>query len=423
MAQTLVRSVARAFFTAPEDRRMILIVDALVLHSTLRDDDLSLLMNLNTKDLHRICAKLKEERFLQIHNRPEIREGKDKATNRTYYFIDYRQAIDAIKYRTFKLDKKVQGDAIPAQEKKEYFCLVCKAEWTQMEVLDNVDIHRGFMCHRCDNILKFEPDREAGGHELSTRLNSQLKFIIDVLPKLDTVTIPEGDFETAHARALPVIRDAANQVAASVVVEGFARPTAVRGMANTGPQSIAISITDTDGPTEAEKEAERARKEEVAQMNALPSWHTTSTVTGLSYALNANPTAVHRSEEDDAKKPDESAADAAHDREMEALFKSLDEQRRKELEEEEEDDNDEDDDEGGEDEDEEDDDDVKGRDVEFVDVSADVSTLGEKRLASSGPTSAAETPASERPSKKVKVEEPADDGESEDDDDLQFEDV
>lgn len=44
---------------------MILIVDAIVLHSTLRDDDLSYLMNLNTKDLNRICGKLEEERLLR----------------------------------------------------------------------------------------------------------------------------------------------------------------------------------------------------------------------------------------------------------------------------------------------------------------------------------------------------------------------
>ncbi|KAI2602430.1 hypothetical protein GGR54DRAFT_624391 [Hypoxylon sp. NC1633] len=410
MAQTLVRSVARAFFTLPEDRRMILIVDALVLHSTLRDDDLSYLMNLNTKDLHRVCRRLEEERFLMIHYRSEVREGKEKPSPRTYYYIDYRQAIDAIKYRTFKLDKKVQGDAIPAQEKKEYFCTFCKSEWTMLEVLDNVGPH-GFLCHRCGSLLNFDPDREAGGHEVSTRLNSQLKFIIDVLPKLDTAAIPEGDFETAHAAAIPVVRDAANQVAPSVVVESLAKPTAVKGMANTGPQSIAISITDTDGPTEAEKEAERARKEEAAQMNALPSWHTTSTVTGLSYAGNTNPAALPKADEDDAKKPDELATDAAHERQIQELFRSLEEaNRRKELEDEEE---------------EDEDDDAESEGADFVDISTNVSSMGEKRLASSGPTSAADTPGSEeRPFKKVKVlQEPTNGGESEDDDDVQFEDV
>ncbi|KAI1482917.1 hypothetical protein F4774DRAFT_369560 [Daldinia eschscholtzii] len=413
MVQTLVRSVVRAFYTNPEDRRMILIIDALVRHTTLRDNDLSYLMHLNTKDLHRICGKLKEDHLLQIHLRPEIREGKEKPQNRIYYYIDYRQAIDAIKYRTFLLDKKVQGESTPQQEKKEYFCPLCKAEWTMLDVVDNNDPVRGFLCHRCNTVLVFDPDREAGGHELSTRLNSQIKFIIEVLPKLDAVNIPDVDFETLLSQAAPVYRDEANKIAPSVVVESLAKPTAVRGMANTGPQSIAISITDTDGPTEAEKEAERARKEEVAQMNALPEWHTRSTVSGLSFGGGSNSAVAAKKDETGDKKPDELVGDASHDEAMEELFKNLqksqaEEARRK-----------------AEQEAEEDDEDVEeSEDEEFVEISANVSSTGDKRPASSGPTSAADTPTSEdRPSKKVKLEEPANGGDSEDEDDVQFEDV
>ncbi|KAI0377424.1 hypothetical protein F5Y04DRAFT_273093 [Hypomontagnella monticulosa] len=412
MAQTLVRSVARAFYTDPEERRQILIIDALVFHSTLRDDDLSLLMHLNTKDLHRICNKLREDRLLQVHARSEIREGKEKASSRTYYYIDYRQAIDAIKYRTFMIDKQVQGESNTTQEKKEYFCDFCKAEWTSLDVLNNHDPNRGFLCHTCNTVLRFDPDRQAGGHELSNRLNNQLKFIIEVLPKLDTVTIPEADFEATLANAIPVVRNATNQVAASVAAD-TEKPAAVKGLTNTGPQSIAISITDTDGPTEAEKEAERLRKEEVANMNALPSWHTTSTVTGLSFAGNAKAAKDAKADGDPLKKSDDSAVDATHDQAMDELFKTLqksqqEEARRKQEEE----DDDEDEDEG------------ESEGEEFVDISANVSSIGEKRFASSGPTSAADTPTSDdRPNKRVKVEEPTSNGDSEDDDDMQFEDV
>ncbi|KAI0135298.1 hypothetical protein F4814DRAFT_400502 [Daldinia grandis] len=416
MVQTLVRSVVRAFYTNPEDRRMIIIIDALVRHTTLRDDDLSYLVHLNGKDLHKVCGKLKEDHLLQIHMRPELEKDKDKPRNRTYYYIDYRQAVDAIKYRTFLLDKKVQGESTPQQEKKEYFCPLCKAEWTMLDVVDNNDPVRGFLCHRCNTVLIFDPDREAGGHELSTRLNSQIKFIIEVLPKLDTITIPDADFETLYSQAAPVYRDEANRVAPSIAVESLGKPTAVRGMANTGPQSIAISITDTDGPTEAEKEAERARKEEVAQMNALPEWHTRSTVSGLSFGGGANSTSGVKTDDDSVKMPDESVGDTSHDKAMEELFKTLqksqaEEARRKAEKEAEEDDED-----GEEDE--------ESEDEEFVEISANISSIGEKRLASSGPTSAADTPTSEdRPPKKVKLAEPTNGGESEDEDEMQFEDV
>jgi transcription initiation factor TFIIE subunit alpha len=34
---------------------------------SLRDDDLAYLIGMNTKDLHKICAKLKEDRLLEVY--------------------------------------------------------------------------------------------------------------------------------------------------------------------------------------------------------------------------------------------------------------------------------------------------------------------------------------------------------------------
>lgn len=410
LAQTLVRSVVRAFYDPREvDTRHIVIVDALITHSALRDDDLSYLMAQNTKDMTKICANLQADRFIHQHVRAELREGQQKATSRKYYYIDYRQAIDAIKWRVYHLDKSVQGNAVPAAEKKEYFCTLCKSDWTAMEVLDNTS-EKGFLCHRCGSVLIHDPERQSGGHEQSTRLNNQLKFITDLLPQLDSVEIPNNTFETALEAARPVVRDATNQVAPSVVVESSDKPTAVRGMTDTGPKSIAISITATNGPSDAEKDAERARKEKIAQQNALPSWHTSSTVTGISYDATESKTLVGKIEED--KKPDMDSLDSKEDTAAsQAYWAKLAEEAEAERKAAEEDDGDEDD----EDEDEEFED--------AIPASVNTSFAAEKRVASSGDTSAAETPASEdRPAKKVKVEEPTADAES-DEEDVAFEDV
>lgn len=159
-----------------------------------------------------------------------------------------------------------------------------------MEVLDSVG-PEGFVCHRCQHTLTFEADRNAGGHEQSTRLNDQFKFISELLPKIDTVHIPECDFDRALAKARPVVRDATHQRAETIAADnGANRPMAVKGLTNTGPQSIAINISTSDGPTEAEKAAEKAHKERIAKQNALPSWMSNSTVTGDSFTANSDQT-------------------------------------------------------------------------------------------------------------------------------------
>lgn len=184
----------------------------------------------------------------------------------------------------YTIDKDVQGTTQRTSEKKDYFCSNCKAEWTLLEVVDNGS-PEGLLCHRCGHVLTRATEQNSGGHEQSTRLNEQLKFISDLLKKIDDVHIPECDFDRALAKARRVVRDATHQVAATIPVDsGINRPMAVKGLTNTGPQSISVNISTAEGASEAEKMAEVARKEKLAAQNALPAWMSNSTVTGESFA-------------------------------------------------------------------------------------------------------------------------------------------
>ncbi|TDZ29576.1 Transcription initiation factor IIE subunit alpha [Colletotrichum spinosum] len=369
IAKTLVKSVMRAFY----ETRHILIIDALIIHSALRDDDLAYLMATNTKDLHKACGKLREDRFLAVYTRLEYREdpknpeAKPRPVNRTYYYIDYRQTIDAIKWRVYTVDKQIQGTTVPASERKEYFCGRCKAEWTQMEVLDN-----------------------------STRLNNQFKFITELLPAIDNVVVPDNTFDVAISKALPVVRDASYQLVSTVPVSSL-QPTAVKGLDNVGPKSMSVSISTTEGPSEAEKAADKARKEKIAQQNALPSWMSNSTVTGESFSTQAGPTPASKVEEADDKDAVAQSTDNREHAELDDYFARLKAEQAAEaarvLEEE-----------GSDNEEEE-------------DAFEDVTPVGDAT-----PVPKPEAPAEidESTAKRVKVEMP-EDGES--DEDLEFEDV
>lgn len=219
------------------------------------------------------------------HIRSELRDGQQRPVNRTYYFIDYRQTIDAIKWRVYKMDKEVQGNVVPANEKKEYFCARCGAEWTQMEVLDKYG-PSGFLCHRCNSVLKHAKENQSSEHQRSTRMHNQLKFITDLLLQIDSGEVPEYTFDGAFEKRRPVVRDATHQIALSTGVDPTNRPTAVKGLANMGPTKISVEISSTNGPSEEEKLAELARKEQVAKQNQLPAWIAQSTVSGASHVLD-----------------------------------------------------------------------------------------------------------------------------------------
>ncbi|KAH8671993.1 hypothetical protein BGZ60DRAFT_406327 [Tricladium varicosporioides] len=439
LAQQLVRSCVRSFY----DTKHILVIDALIIHSAVRDDDMAYLMGMNTKDLHKLCGRLKEDRFLAVHTRPEIKEGQQRPMNRTYYYIDYRATIDSIKWRVYLIDKQVQGNTVPALERKEYFCPRCKSEWTVMEVLDKTGPD-GFLCHRCDFLLEQVTNNNQGGHEQSTKLNAQFKFITELLPKIDQAVIPENNFEQALSSAVKVNRDETNPASETAPLDAAAeRPTAVKGLTNTGPTSIAVTITASEGPTEADIAAEKARKKKTAEQNALPVHFTHSTISGEQVKFGANTGSHLESAEPDKKAAGYDTPSANGDStEIDALFAKLKEEQAKEAQQEQDEEYETDD---------EDDEDMGFEDVIPTGTGSGVGTpassFGEGKLTGvpSGLASALKKPSASgsgtstgvtspvtgpntpnedgRPAKKVRIEEPTPKDEEESEEDVEFEDV
>jgi transcription initiation factor TFIIE subunit alpha len=283
IASTLIRSVARAFYSV--DPSYIIIIDALIVHSTLRDDDLAILLGTQTKHLRKLCGRLREDGLISVHSRAELREGAQRPFNRDYYFINYHRAIDAVKYRMKVMSNSIEKKySQTADEKKEYFCPQCKAEWTQMEVLDSVDDQFNFLCKTCYHLLSMRQEESNGaGHEVQSRLNAQLAPFELLMRQIDSAEIPENDFDTALANARPINRDESINPAARTEVVGRNTglpPATVRGL-KTGPEKVEITLMDnSQASKDLEQAAEAERKAKLANQNQMPAWYTTSTVTG-----------------------------------------------------------------------------------------------------------------------------------------------
>jgi transposase-like protein len=321
----------------------------------------------------------------------------------------------------YTITKDAQGTTEQTTEKKDYRCPFCKAEWTTMEAVDNHGPD-GFLCHRCSHVL-VETDRDTGGHEQSTRVNDQFQFIRELLPQIDAVHIPECDFDRAFAKARPVVRDETNRVAHTIALDSAAnKPMAVKGLANTGPQSISVNISTSEGASEAEKEAEKARREKIAQQNALPAWMSNSTVTGESFSEIPGTGLPSLKQENSAGEDErDRQADSTAIAQIDDIFEKIKAEQAEQRMRQQEQDEDEDEDYGS-DEDED--------DFEDVPATGNISGFGTpgasgiKREQSGDGDSAAE-----QQNKRMKIEheikrdEAAEDSVEDDDDNLEFEDV
>lgn len=343
IAKVLVRTVTRVFY----DTEQIIVIDALVNHGAISAADLSLVMDegKNHKKVQKYAAKLREGGLVSVYVRSETREGAQKPTNREYYYIDYRRAVDCIKYRIHMLDEKIKAISKPTQEKKDYYCPRCSSQWTTMEALDHVDMTRGgFLCKRCDFPLKSrntEEEAEPEADDTPAKFNKQFKPLLDILQQIDSATVPAVTGEEAVANAKPVPRDEYINPAqkTEVMVDEKLRPTAVKGL-TTGPEKVEITISTEEENTAAERAKLAAHKAKIAASNELPVWATHSTVAGEAAAAKANGDAAGAA--DSANGMESAEEKKTNTLELDAYFAALKHEQERVAKEDEDDDEDDD---------------------------------------------------------------------------------
>ncbi|KAJ9224684.1 hypothetical protein DTO169C6_2935 [Paecilomyces variotii] len=314
LANTLIRSVVRAFY----ETRHILVVDALFIHSVLHAEDLAYLLCMQQKDLRKLCGRLREDRLIAVHTRTELRDGSTRPVNREYYYIPLHPVIDAIKYRVSKLTSTIKAQYTPSQERKEYICLRCKAEWTELDVLSLVG-EEGFECQNCGAILERTEDVKGAegidrtGHEKNSKLMAQLDKMLKLLKQIDSVEVPPNDFETAWDHKIDVVRNQQINPTRQAVAVPSKQQQTVRGIARTDAAALEVSLTSSAEKSAAEQAEEAARKAALEKQNALPVWHTHSTVStsaGNLTQIKTETDGVVKSEiKEEEQKPDIDALD------------------------------------------------------------------------------------------------------------------
>jgi transcription initiation factor TFIIE subunit alpha len=223
--------------------------------------------------------------------RAEIRDGSTRPVNREYYYIPLHPVVDAIKFKVSKLTSTIKAQYTPSEERKEYVCLRCGAEWTELDVL-SLYSDEGFECQNCGAILERTEDVKGAegidrtGHEKNSKLMAQLDNMLKLLKQIDSVEIPPNDFETAWQHKVDVIRNQQTHPTRAAIVVPSKQQEAVRGNLKTDATALEISLTSTEEKSAAEQAEEAARKAALEKQNALPVWHTHSTVSTTAGNVN-----------------------------------------------------------------------------------------------------------------------------------------
>ncbi|KAK4624556.1 Transcription initiation factor IIE subunit alpha [Fulvia fulva] len=362
LALELIRTTVRAFYPTEH----VLVIDALAVLSTASDQDLASILGVQPKQLRRSCGRLKEDGLLSVQTRQEKRTdgtsgymmqpGKERMTNRDWYYLNYHRAIDSIKYRMYRLDKHIESMGAPTTEKKDLTCLRCKSAYTYLEASDSLDAETGaFICKRCNATLEdIDQEERANENESMKRLNLQMQKLTSLMQQIDAAVVPENDFQTALSKQIKIARTDANPGARTETVDvpkGGSLQSA-KGI-EIQPEKIAVQVQDDeDVKREAAAKDEAAKKEREARQNALPEWISKSTITDNMTVVGAKEAAERRArevhaggaikEEGGEKKPDAGKQDDVMADYWAQLAAEKEKEAQQTREEEEEDDDDED---------------------------------------------------------------------------------
>lgn len=319
LATDLLRTVVRAFYP-PEH---VLVIDALVIHSTLPRHDLGHLLGMQDKALGKVCGRLREDGLLAVQTRAERRAdcnggfstpssaivGKDggagtgmkeRYTNREWYYLHFHRAIDSIKYRMYKLHKYVEALGAPTTETKDHACPRCHAQWTDLEVMDRFDPATGaFLCRRCGHALDaVEDDARASENESMKRLNGQLAGILQLMQQIDASSVPENDFQSALRNQKPIVRGEAHPGQKMEVLDLPKHNLQSSKGLEMQPEKISVTLQDEEDVRRANREAEeQERRAREARQNLLPEWIAKSTVSGDVTTVGAKEEQLRRERE------------------------------------------------------------------------------------------------------------------------------
>ncbi|KAF8331291.1 uncharacterized protein EI90DRAFT_3057414 [Cantharellus anzutake] len=240
-------------------------------------------------------------------------EQKDPASNRSsvrrYYYIDYPLFCNLVKFGIADMHRVIDEKLRNELADKGYICPNCKKTFAMLDAYQLADPFRGglFFCDLCgtevvdntDGVGMGESGSAAGREDRMQRFNKGTETIQSLLKKTDEIKFPSFDIAQwvhAHNVAAHMAANALPSGAGGALgTSAMGKPgdgLAIAGAHGTGAphtQKVSVEIID-EKDSEERKKALEAAALATRQQNAMPAWHTHSTVSGEVTALGLKET-------------------------------------------------------------------------------------------------------------------------------------
>ncbi|XP_059162243.1 general transcription factor IIE subunit 1-like [Physella acuta] len=183
----LVRLIVRGFYSMEH----AVVIDMLVRHPCVKEDDLAELLKFERKHLRSVLNMLKTDKFLKSRMRVETDE-EGHTTRHTFYFINYSVFVNVVKYKLDHMRRKIETDERDNTSRSSFKCPNCQKTYTDYEVGELLDPSTGeLVCTFCQVTVEEDessvPKQDA--RTLLARFNEQIKPIYELLKRCEDVRL------------------------------------------------------------------------------------------------------------------------------------------------------------------------------------------------------------------------------------------
>ncbi|EEQ82573.1 hypothetical protein NCER_100681 [Vairimorpha ceranae BRL01] len=185
--KVLIKTVVRKFY---EPHHSIL-VDIILENILIYDTELQKLMKMHNKEINKLLVALKEDKIIKYENKVEVYEDKRQYL-RVVYYINYSEVKYVIKYKIYKITKKLEED-YKNSIKEGYYCTACDKQFSSLDA-QIIMTNYIFKCDDCNGELVENGTINNLENLLNAKFMNSIQDIIILLKELDQFEIPSMDF-------------------------------------------------------------------------------------------------------------------------------------------------------------------------------------------------------------------------------------
>eukprot|EP00053_Salpingoeca_punica_P010128 m.91280 g.91280 ORF g.91280 m.91280 type:complete len:432 (-) comp15294_c0_seq3:302-1597(-) len=201
--QRLLRMVARGFYPAS----VAVALDIIIKERCVKENDLAALLQFDRKELVTTLATLHKDRLAKFREQADPNEvqvqtdpnDRKPPQQYNYWFVDWKECFEAIRYRMMKMRKQVEDSTKYAANPKSYMCNECGKTYGDLDVAKLVDYTTGVL--RCEDpycaaeLVKDDSGAKAAvqnSRDKMAKLNSQLTPLDKLVLECKNVVLHES---------------------------------------------------------------------------------------------------------------------------------------------------------------------------------------------------------------------------------------